>query len=76
MLVNPASGRARVGHVIQEASAVALSSSYSLYRSASAAAVVEMEPLDQVYCRLLSGQLHSNMYYPLHFVGYLLYSLE
>ena len=59
MLVNPASGHAHVGHVIQEAFAVAPSSSYSQFRSASASAVVEMEPLDQVYCRLLSGQLHS-----------------
>ena len=81
MLYDPSGGHARVGimrdgTLIQEAYAVAQSSPYSWYRSASASAVVEMEPLDQVYCRLLRGQLYSDFTYTLHFVGYLLYSLE
>ena len=81
MLFNPSSGNAHVGimhdgNIIQQAFAVAQSPPYSQYRSASASAVVEMEPLDQVYCRLLGGQLYGNSYYPVHFVGYLLYSLE
>ena len=68
-------GIMRDGTLIQQAY-VHYYNSYSYRRSASASAVVEMEPFNQVYCRLLSGYLYSDSNYPLHFVGYLLYSLE
>ena len=76
MIDNPSSGNAHVGIMRDGNIMVTSSSSSSWYPSASASAVVEMEPLDQVYCWLLHGQLHSDPVYPLHFVGYLLYSLE
>ena len=49
------------------------------YEPFSASAVIELNPLDQVYCRLLEGALNSygsGTSSNLHFIGYLLYQLE
>ena len=55
------------------------SSYYTNYEPFSASAVIELDFLDQVYCRLLEGALYSRgsgTWSNLHFIGYLLYQLE